>query len=135
MRLSHRGAECVLHPAVWDVKLPKPGKTSEGLRVWSSTCTKSIPPGCGGCIFPTSEHLALCEFLCLSQSTLGILFPASPAAPFGKHRPANCRQLQAERKILSLNQRGHLFSASFSGDSGGNKGTLSSPFRPQILIF
>lgn len=74
------------------------------------------------------------SFLCLAQSALGILFPASPAAPFGKHRPANCRQLQAERKILSLNQRGHLFGASFSRDSGGNKGTLSSPFRPQILI-
>lgn len=91
------------------------------------------PSGLWGCTFPVSEHLPL--FLSsLSQPTQGILFPANPAAAFGKQRPANHRQLQAERKILSLNQRGHLFSASSSGDIGGNKGTLSNPFRPQILV-
>lgn len=51
------------------------------------------------------------------------------------HREPRWRQLWAGRKILSLNQRGHLFSATSSGDSAGKKGALWNPFRPQIPIW
>lgn len=75
---SRTGVQCDPCPAAWDVRHPKLGKTSAGLRGWSLTCAKSTPAERGGraaallrdggiCTFPASEHLPplQLEFLCL----------------------------------------------------------------------